>query len=358
MSRKIVSIVGARPQFVKLGALSKHLRQFFNEVIVHTGQHYDPNLSDQFFADLNIPKPHHHLEVGSVGHATQTARMLEKLEPLLIAENPDLVIVFGDTNSTLAGALAAAKLHLPVLHIEAGLRSFNRSMPEEINRIVTDHIADYLFAPTQAAMDNLINEGLGRLSCLTGDIMADAILENVQKALHSSDVLNTHNLQEGRFCLLTLHRPANVDDFEQLRNLLDALGKVEMPIVWPIHPRAEKMLHQFHLQMPLNIRVISPLGYLDFIRMQAASKAILTDSGGIQKEAYILKKPCITLRTETEWVETVQSGWNRLLSPLDPGFASVVHDFDFPDSHPDLFGQRVGQKMLQQIHQILGDEPL
>lgn len=353
MTKKVVSIVGARPQFVKLAPLSKQLRQFFHEVIVHTGQHYDQNLSDRFFSDLDIPKPDHHLGVGSAGHATQTARILEKLEPLLQAEKPDLVVVFGDTNSTLAGALAAVKIHLPLLHVEAGLRSFNRRMPEEINRIVTDHIADHLFAPTKTAMDNLNREGLGNRSSLTGDIMADAILDNVRRAIRGSDILDKLELSEGRFCLLTLHRPSNVDDPVQLQAIIVGIGKLDMPVVWPIHPRTEKMLRQFNSDLPENIRIIQPQGYLDFIRLQSAALKILTDSGGIQKEAFILKKPCITLRTETEWVETVQAGWNRLLSADDPGFADIVNDFVPPEAHPDFFGYRVGEKMRDQIQKML-----
>lgn len=353
MTKKVVSIVGARPQFVKLGPLSKQLRKSFHEVIVHTGQHYDQNLSDRFFNDLDIPPPDHHLGVGSAGHATQTARMLEKLEPLFQAEKPDLVVVFGDTNSTLAGALAAAKIHMPLLHVEAGLRSFNRGMPEEINRIVTDHIADLLFAPTQTAMENLNMEGLSGRSELTGDIMADAILDNVRRAIRSSDILDTLELREGRFYLLTLHRPSNVDDPVQLQAIIIGIGKLDMPIVWPLHPRTEKMLRQFNSDLPENIRIIQPQGYLDFIRLQSAAQKILTDSGGIQKEAYILKKPCITLRTETEWVETVQAGWNRLLSPLDNNFSSEVLNFKPPDIHPDLFGQQVGAKMRICIQDFL-----
>jgi len=354
VKRKIVSIVGARPQFVKLGPLSKQLRRVFREVIVHTGQHYDPGLSDQFFVDLEIPRPDYHLRVGSAGHADQTAHMLKKLEPLLLAEKPDLVVVFGDTNSTLAGALCAVKIQLPLLHVEAGLRSFNRDMPEEINRIVTDHIADHLFAPTRTAMDNLSKEGLCDRSVLSGDIMADAVKDNTKKALRKSGILDTLKLQEEGFFLLTLHRPANVDGFDRLQTLINAMGGLDETVIWPVHPRTEKMIRHFRIKMPLNICMIPPQGYLDFLRLQAASRLILTDSGGIQKEAYIMEKPCITLRPETEWVETVKAGWNRLMSTEEPGFVDQVHGFFPPDNHPDLFGKRVAERMLSLIQDILG----
>ena len=350
---KILSIVGARPQFVKLAPLSRELRKHFHEVIVHTGQHYDPALSDQFFKDLDIPQPDHHLGVGSASHAVQTAGMLEGIEKRLLAEKPDLVIVFGDTNSTLAGALAAARGPCPAVHIEAGLRSFNRRMPEEINRIVADHICDHLFAPTANALRQLQREGLGERSILTGDIMADALLDNLGKARRQSGILEKLELKEDSFYLLTLHRPANVDHRERLESVLGALETLDRPVIWPIHPRANKMVNRFGLQLPAGLQIIPPCGYLDFLRLECAADKILTDSGGIQKEAYILQKPCLTLRRETEWTETVRAGWNRLLEPGDPDFGRIVGESAPPDSHPDLFGKDVARQMTAAIQKIL-----
>lgn len=343
----IVSIVGARPQFIKLAPLSKELRKFHKEYIVHTGQHYDQNMSGNFFADLNIPLPDFSLEVGSGTHGAQTGEMLGKIETLLLELKPDLVIVFGDTNSTLAGALAASKLGIKSVHIEAGLRSFNRTMPEEINRIVSDHISDYLYAPTKTAMANLTKEGLTDKSYLTGDIMVDSISL-------ASDKSNFKENNSKDFILVTLHRPYNVDDPSKLQNIINKLDSIGKEIVFPVHPRTKKLIREFGIKIGQNIEIIDPLGYLDFIFHQLNCNMIITDSGGIQKEAYILKKPCITLRSETEWVETVFAGWNKLLDFMisEENFQNEVLSFSPPSEHPDIFGKDVAQEMCRLINQV------
>ena len=348
---KILSVVGARPQFIKLAPLSSKLEGIHNEVIVHTGQHYDYSMSEKIFIDLGIRKPDIHLEVGSGSHAHQTGGMMTQLESVMINEKPDLVIVFGDTNSTLAGALAASKLKIPILHIEAGLRSFNKNMPEEINRIVTDHVSKYLFAPTQTAVQNLINEGLGSETSITGDIMVDTLSHNLKIALQKSDIITNLKLNVNEYNLLTLHRDYNVDSRTILENLLDQLGQLDDKIIFPVHPRTRKMLSGVY-KMPTNIQLTEPLGYLDFITLENHSKRIITDSGGIQKEAYILKRPCITLRTETEWIETVEEKWNLLLSPKDQQIASKITTFTPPQKQNPVFGENVTDKMVKIINSL------
>jgi UDP-N-acetylglucosamine 2-epimerase len=346
---KIFSVVGARPQFIKLAPLSKELEGIHEEIIIHTGQHYDYAMSEQIFLELGIRKPDIHLGTGSGSHARQTAEMMVKLESKMIDRKPDLVIVFGDTNSTLAGAMATSKLNIPLLHIEAGLRSFNRNMPEEINRIVTDHISKYLFAPTQTAVQNLNSEGLASRTFLTGDIMVDTMNRNLKIAIQKSTVLNDLKLQPETFSLLTLHRDYNVDNQEILENLILQLGKIEGKIIFPVHPRTKKMLSAFKV-IPANIQLSEPLGYLDFITLEHACQRIITDSGGIQKEAYILKKPCITLRTETEWVETVEEEWNLLVSPSELDIASKISFFKTPEVQNPIFGENVTTKMVEIIN--------
>ena len=348
---KIFSIVGARPQFIKLAPLSSKLEGFHEEIIIHTGQHYDYLMSEKIFLDLGIRKPDIHLETGSGSHAVQTAEMMIKLESAMISNRPDLVIVFGDTNSTLAGAMTTSKLNIPLLHIEAGLRSFNRSMPEEINRIVTDHVSNIRFAPTQTAVQNLSNEGLGSQTYLTGDIMVDTMNFNLKIAIQKSTILADLKLKSGGFSLLTLHRDYNVDNLEILENLLVQLGQLDDKIIFPIHPRTKKMLVS-KKNIPQNIQLTEPLGYLDFITLENSSARIITDSGGIQKEAYILKKPCITIRTETEWVETVEEKWNLLISPLDRQIASKITSFITPQKQNPVFGENVTDKMVKIINSL------
>lgn len=351
---KIISIVGARPQFIKLAPLSKKLRQCFKEIIIHTGQHYNLNMSAKFFDDLNIPKPDYDLSVGSDNHGKQTGEMLSKIEKVLVKEKPSIVIVFGDANSTLAGALAAVKLGVQVIHVEAGLRSYNRLMPEEINRILTDHASDYLFAPTKTAMINLANEGLRKRSYLSGDIMVDVLLANVNKAKSISSVLKNLTLNSQEYYLLTLHRPHNVDDPLNLNKILSSLSQLDEKIVFPIHPRTQEVLEQNGIKLSSNIKLVKPQGYIDFISLESNAKKIITDSGGIQKEAFILNKPCITLRSETEWVETIESGWNCLISPQSPDIIEKIRSFNPPAYKPEIFGKDVSIKMFELIKQFLG----
>jgi UDP-GlcNAc3NAcA epimerase len=312
---KIVSIVGARPQFIKCAPVSARLRKEHEEILVHTGQHYDPEMSDIFFEDLQIPQPDYHLDVGSGSHGKQTAAILEKTETVLIREMPDLVLVYGDTNSTLAGAIAAAKLHIPVAHVEAGLRSFDRTMPEEINRVVTDHVADLLLCPTQTAIDNLAHEGITRGVHLVGDVMVDALKHNVIIAGKKSHILHQLGLKKGTYFVATVHRPANTDDKKNLTAIIDAFRESGETIVFPVHPRTRKYLHEYGLwdSLPGNILCVDPLGYIDMLLLMKHAKKILTDSGGIQKEAYVLGIPCITMRENTEWIETLTGGWNILV---------------------------------------------
>ncbi len=349
---KIFSIVGARPQFIKLAPLSSALTGIHEELIVHTGQHYDYLMSEKIFIDLGIRKPDIHLGVGSGSQASQTGEMMIKLESAMVEKEPDVVIIFGDTNSTLAGAIAASKLNVPIVHIEAGLRSYNKDMPEEINRIVSDHVSKYLFAPTQASVDILKGEGLEKNTYFTGDIMVDTMKNNIQIALKKSSIICDLKLEGVDYNLLTLHRSYNVDRIDVLRHLLGELGELNDKIIFPVHPRTKKMLGEFSFSIPLNIMITEPLGYLDFIRLEYSSKKIITDSGGIQKEAYILQKPCITLRTETEWVETVEEKWNLLINPADKMIASKISSFKRPAQQNQIFGSDVTQKMVTIINSM------
>lgn len=348
---KIFSIVGARPQFIKLAPLSKALEREHEEFIVHTGQHYDYAMSEKIFEDLGIRKPDIHLSSQTGTHAVATAGMMVKLEQAMRDVKPQAVIIFGDTNSTLAGALAAAKLGIPIIHIEAGLRSYNRAMPEEINRIVADHCSQFLFAPTQTAMRILAEEGLAPISYFTGDIMVDSVKAGVQAATAKSEIISNLSLGNSEFYLLTLHRNYNVDDPVILKKILEELRKLDFKIVFPVHPRTRKMLAEMGV-MPANLFLTEPLGYLDFIMLQTCAKKIITDSGGIQKEAFLLKKPCITLRTETEWVETVDTGWNLLLDPSSTGIAEKISGFYVPASQPDVFGTNVALQMKKIIDDL------
>ena len=307
---KIVTIVGARPQFIKAATVSRLIRDRdgLKEILVHTGQHYDENMSEIFFRELEIPTPDYNLEIGSASHAMQTGEMLKGIETLLLRESPDLTLVYGDTNSTLAGSLAAAKLHIPVAHVEAGLRSFNRIMPEEINRIATDHISDLLFAPTQTAMDNLKKEGLADISCFSGDVMLDSILFYRDKIEKCPEKYMTKDVPE-KYLLATIHRAENTDNPNHLKNIFRAFSQLDDDILLPIHPRTKKKLDEIGI-IPDNVHIIPPVGYLEMLKLILDSLKVLTDSGGLQKEAYFLGKQCITLRTETEWIETLHDNWN------------------------------------------------
>lgn len=315
--RKLVTIVGARPQFIKAFALSRALKDDFDfeEILIHTGQHFDDNMSAIFFSELNIAPPRHHFSVNAASHGAMTAEMLGAIEGVLISEAPEAVIVYGDTNSTLAGALAAAKLGIPLIHVEAGLRSFDRSMPEEINRIVTDHVSDLLFCPTRTAIANLAGEGIRRGVHLVGDLMYDATRIATPIAERASTILSDLGLTPRQYGVVTIHRASNTDDSAMLRRLLDYVAAQAggMPIVFPIHPRTATAARKAGVDPESHgIRVVSPLGYLDMCKLLHYAAIVLTDSGGLQKEAYFHRVPCITLRGETEWTETVECGWNRL----------------------------------------------
>lgn len=333
---KVASIVGARPQFIKAAPVSRQLRQEHQEVLIHTGQHYDENMSAVFFDELGIPQPEYELGVGSGPHGSQTGRMLESIEKVLIAEAPEWVLVYGDTNSTLAGALAGAKLNIRTAHVEAGLRSFNRSMPEEINRVVADHVSDLLLCPSETAVDNLAAEGLTRGVYLVGDVMADALHFAIDRAARHSTILERLGLDEGCYLLATVHRAENTDNENHLRAILTAFARVQEPLIFPIHPRTRKMLLKFGLDALLtpnsNVRLLEPVGYLDMALLEKGARLILTDSGGIQKEAYWLGVPCITLRDETEWVETVQAGWNVLVGADTDRIEQATRSFSPPAS--------------------------
>ena len=309
---RVVTVVGARPQFVKAAAVSAVLRRSHEEILVHTGQHYDYGMSDVFFEELGIPEPDHNLEVGSGGHGAQTGRMLERIEEVLAAEKPDWVLVYGDTNSTLAGALAAVKLHIPVAHVEAGLRSFNRAMPEEINRILADHACDLLLCPSETAVTNLANEGVRNGVEWVGDVMYDALHSALERARQMPSILDRLGLREAAFSLATVHRPENTDSRARLAGILAGLGSLEEPVLLPLHPRTRAAIQAAGLSPAANTQLHEPLGYLDMCRLVDAARVVLTDSGGLQKEAYWLGTPCVTLREETEWVETVVCGWNEL----------------------------------------------
>ena len=346
---KIVSIVGARPQFVKAAALSKKLREKFTEVLVHTGQHYDSNMSDVFFKELGIPEPDYNLGVGSGSHGEQTGGMLIEIEKVLIKEKPDLVLVYGDTNSTIAGSLAAAKLHIKVAHVEAGLRSFNRAMPEELNRVVTDHLSDFLFTPTKTAVDNLNKEGIINGVFNTGDVMYDAVLQFSRVAKEKSQILRTLGIEPKTYLYATVHRAENTDNPENLKNIILALAESGEKIVFPIHPRTRKMMGGIELPSLPNIKMIEPVGYLDNLILIENSKKVLTDSGGIQKEAYFLKVPCITLREETEWVETVEDGWNILVGADKKKIQQSIEKFESKGKQSDHFGDGQAANKIAEI---------
>lgn len=315
---KILTVIGARPQFIKAAAVSKALRDHgqFDEIVLHTGQHFDHRMSQIFFDELEIPKPKYSLDINSLSHGAMTGRMLEGIENALVSEKPDTVLVFGDTNSTLAGALAAVKLHIPVAHVEAGLRSFNRKMPEEINRILTDHASSLLFAPTDAAIRNLRAEGVEEKKIVkTGDVMLDATLLFRPIAARRAEV----NVPSGEYVLMTVHREENTDNDTRFRAIVEAANTIaaKRTVVFPVHPRTGKKIEKLSLTLHAGIRVIPPVGYLEMLALESKASVIVTDSGGVQKEAYFSGVPCVTVRTETEWTELIDSGWNRLADPAD-----------------------------------------
>lgn len=350
---KILTVVGARPQFVKAAAVNHILRERHTEVLVHTGQHYDERMSEVFFRELGIPEPNYNLEVGSAGHSVQTGEMLIRMEPIFEKEKPDWVLVYGDTNSTLAGALVASKLHVPVAHVEAGLRSFNREMPEEINRVLTDHASQLLFCPVQKAVENLKLEGVTSGVYVVGDVMYDAVLRHSDAAEKKSSILNLLALKPKQYLLATVHRASNVDDTERLLNILETFSMLGETVVFPVHPRTRKVIQMTGFKPDKNIKLIDPVGYLDMLWLEKNARTILTDSGGVQKEAYWFAIPCITLREETEWVDTVESGWNVVVGIERKRILDAFHEFSIPTSHPSLFGDG---NAAQKIVRLLEDE--
>jgi len=348
---KIISIVGARPQFIKCSPVSKELRKSHQDILVHTGQHYDDEMSKLFFDELHIPKPDYNLGVGSGLHGEQTAKILTKIEKILLNEKPDVVLIYGDTNSTVAGALAATKLHIPIGHVEAGLRSFDRYMPEEINRVVSDHVSDILFAPTATAVKNLQDEGVTKGVYHIGDVMYDALLGNIAIAEQKSSIFSKLNVKAKDYLLATIHRPTNTDEKEKLSAILSAFSKIDKTIVFPIHPRTMKFIKTYNLidKISKNVIITKPLGYLDFIFLEKNASKILTDSGGIQKEAYLLKVPCITLRENTEWIETVRDGWNVLVGANEQNIVNAVHSFSPKNEQNEYFGYGDASKKIKEI---------
>jgi UDP-GlcNAc3NAcA epimerase len=346
---KIVSIVGARPEFIQSAPVSRALRRTHREVLVHTGQHYDYLMSQTFFDELGIPAPDYNLEVGSGGHAEQTAEILVRLEKVLADERPDLMLVRGDTNSTLSGALVAAKLHIPTAHIEAGERSFDRRMPEEINRLVADRLADQHFCVSQTAVRHLAAEGIVAAVHWVGDVMLDAMLYNQPIARRRSDVLNRLGLQPKSYALVTVHRAANTDDPARLGGIVAALNRAPEPVVFPAHPRTRKALAQLGLSFASHVRMIEPVGYFDMMMLEENARLIATDSGGVQREAYFLGVPCLTLRDETEWAETVTAGWNRLVGVEPERVLAEWAAFVRPAEQPPIFGDGTAGERIAHI---------
>lgn len=345
---KVATVVGARPQFIKAAAISRAIAQHnatcsertITEVLIHTGQHYDYKMSAVFFHELGLPEPTHHLGVGSGPHGAQTGEMLKQLEAVLLRDKPDLVLVQGDTNSTLAGALAAAKLHVPVAHVEAGLRSFNQRMPEEVNRILTDHLATWLFCPSEQAVQNLAREGIREGVHLVGDVMYDVLLWHLPRAREHQSLLTERGLQPGSYALATIHRAENTDDPQRLRSIFTALERLAqdgLPVVIPLHPRTDKALASVGIVLE-RVHAMPPISYEEMLCLEANARVILTDSGGLQKEAYWLGVPCVTLREETEWVETVIVGWNVLVGCDLDRVIEAAHRARPNRSGPSLYG--------------------
>ncbi|MFC5446797.1 non-hydrolyzing UDP-N-acetylglucosamine 2-epimerase [Paenibacillus aestuarii] len=353
--RKIVTIVGARPQFIKAAPVSRVLRRTYQEILVNTGQHYDFNMAGVFFDELQIPRPDYNLEVGSHSHGKQTGMMLDKIEDVLFREKPDGVLVYGDTNSTLAGALAASKLYIPLFHIEAGLRSYNKQMPEEINRILTDQVSDLLFAPTETAVHNLALENIKHHVHMSGDVMYDAVLYNYELAQSKFDV-SKYGLSKYAYYLCTIHRAENTDHPERLKAIVESLVRLDLPVIVPLHPRTHRILKEqglwdFIHRHP-HIHLTEPVSYLEMLILEMEAKAIITDSGGVQKEAYFAKVPCYTLRDETEWVETVNIGWNQLIDPFTMDLSAMIKQADLGPYQENLYGDGLAsQKIINAIQE-------
>ena len=350
---RVLTVIGNRPQFVKAAAVSGPLRQRADEILVHTGQHHDDALSRVFFEELGLPRPEHRLDLGGGSNTAQTARMLSALEGLLAAEGPDVVLVYGDTNSTLAGALAAAQAHIPVAHVEAGMRSFDMRMPEELNRVLTDHAASLLLCPSASAAEHLRAERVHGEVVVCGDVMVDIAALVAPAARGRTDVPAAHGVTAGEYLLVTAHRAGNVDDPERLGRLTDLLLGLPEPMVLPLHPRTRGRLEAAgrldELRRAPHVHLCPPLGYVEFTALLQQARAVLTDSGGVQKEAYLARVPCVTLRDSTEWLETVETGWNVLVD-LDAGAARVALERPVPHSHPALYGDgRAGARVVEAL---------
>jgi len=348
---KVLTVVGARPQFIKAFPVSEALRESHEEVLVHTGQHYDEGLSDVFFDELAIPEPDHHLGVGSASHATQTAEMMTGIESLIAEESPDVVLVYGDTNSTLACAIVAAKEDVTLAHVEAGLRSRNWSMPEEVNRVLTDHSSDLLFATSEDAARNLRAEGITEGVHVTGDVMQDAILNARDRAAEHSAMPGELDLSDGEYVLATVHRAGNTDDPDRLDAIMSGLAASPRPVVFPAHPRTVAALEEHGLwgRYADELRFIEPVGYLDFVRLIDGAERVATDSGGVQKEAFYLDTPCVTLRDETEWTETVEAGWNVLVGADEPAIREALSETFEPASNPPLYGDGTAAETIRRV---------
>jgi UDP-GlcNAc3NAcA epimerase len=339
--KKVLTVVGARPQFIKAAPVSKVIRESpgLHEFMVHTGQHYDYELSGIFFDEFKMPKPDVNLGVGSGSHGAQTAAMLKGIEDVLLVERPDWLLIYGDTNSTLAGALAASKLSVQVAHIEAGLRSFNRRMPEEINRVVADHLSNLLLCPSSAAVSNLAAEGISQDVHMVGDVMLDVLNWAKQRAVEKPpEILRRLGLREKSYLLVTVHRSENTDDWTRLSRILSALNALDEAVVFAVHPRTRRVIIGADCRLKPHVQLIDPVGYLDMVTLAGSSRLVLTDSGGLQKEAYWLSIPCLTLRDETEWAETVEAGWNTLVGSDIEKIIRAVRSFTPPNSHPALYG--------------------
>lgn len=348
---KVISVVGARPQFIKAAAVCRALRANHEEILVHSGQHYDYAMSDVFFEQLGIPKPDFNLAVGSGAHGRQTGEMMGLLEELFLEQRPDVVLVYGDTNTTLAAGIAAAKVGIPVAHVEAGLRSFNRSMPEEINRVLVDHLSEVLLCPTRTAVANLKSEGVSHGVHLVGDVMLDTARFFAERT-DGTEVLDQFGVEPGSYYLATVHRAGTSDSPSRLASVIEAFGDLELPVLWAVHPRTRKNIEEFALTGALeaadNVRAIPPLSYLETVALLKNARALLTDSGGMQKEAYFFGIPCVTLRDETEWVETVELGWNRLVGTDREAIVSAASTVSRPESRPDVYGDgRASEEIVE-----------
>lgn len=349
----IVIIIGARPQFIKHQPLQAELEKYFETYTIHTGQHYDENMSNIFFDEMGIKKPEINLAIGSSSHGSQTGLMLTEIEKILIEQKAKMILVYGDTNSTLAGALAAAKLHIPIAHIEAGLRSYNRKMPEEVNRVLTDVLSTLLFIPSDASNENLTKEGIKNGIHNVGDIMMDAVNYFLPQTENRANLLTENQLEAKKYYYATIHRPANTDDSNKLKEIISAFNQLDFPVVFPIHPRTKKMLKDFEIELSNNIKIIEPQGYINNLTFLKHTKLLLTDSGGMQKEAFFVKTPCITIRPETEWVETVEQGWNYLVEPKAEKIIAQIREYKIPQNHsPEVYGKG---KTAESIVKIIKD---